>query len=238
MLSGMIIKKMQQIASINGMNNYLERLEVLLDKQTIKSLKAKKVLICGVGGVGSFAAEALARSGIGQIDIVDFDTINPSNLNRQLMTAKNNIGKKKVIVLKERLENISDAKVNAYDTYIDKSFELKDYDYVIDCIDTLKSKFELVKKAHSKNIPIISCLGTAKRISSKGLSITTLDKTKNDPLAKAFRNLVKKENYKKKIKVVYIDAPYIKVEQLGSCIFSTGAAGLFIAENVFKELIK
>ena len=220
------------------MNNYLERLEVLLDKDTINSLKTKKVLICGVGGVGSFASEALARSGVGNIDICDYDVIDPSNLNRQLMTTKANIGKKKVDILKERLEEISDAKVNALCTFIDDSFELKDYDYVIDCIDTLKSKFELVKKAHSKNIPIVSCLGTAKRISSKGLTYTTLDKTKNDPLAKAFRNLVKKENYKKKIKVVYMDSDYIKSEELGSCIFSTGAAGLFIAETVFKELIK
>ena len=220
------------------MNNYLERLEVLLDKKTIKSLSKKKVLICGVGGVGSFVAEGLARSGVGHIDICDYDTIAPSNLNRQLMTTKNNIGKKKVEVLKERLEEISDAKVNTIDTYIDETFELKDYDYVIDCIDSLKSKFELVKKAHSKNIPIVSCLGTAKRLSSKGLTYTTLDKTKNDPLAKAFRNLVKKENYKKKIKVVYMDSEYIKSKELGSCIFSSGAAGLFVAEVVFKELIK
>ena len=220
------------------MNNYLERLEVLLDKETIKSLSKKRILICGVGGVGSFAAEALARSGIGHIDICDFDTINPSNLNRQLMTNKDNIGKKKVDVLKERLENISNSKINSIDTYIDESFELKDYDYVIDCIDSLKSKFSLVKKAHEKNIPIVSCLGTAKRLSSKGLTYTTLDKTKNDPLAKAFRNLVKKENYKKKIKVVYMDSQYINVKELGSCIFSTGAAGLYIGEVVFKELLK
>ena len=220
------------------MNNYLERLEVLLDNKTIKSLRKKKVLICGVGGVGSFAAEALARSGIGQIDICDFDTICPSNLNRQLMTSKTNIGKKKVEVLKERLESISDAKVKAIDTYIDETFKLKKYDYVLDCIDSLKSKFALVKKAHSSNIPIISCLGTAKRLSSKGLTYTTLDKTKNDPLAKAFRNLVKKEKYNKKIKVIYIDSQYIDSKELGSSIFSTGAAGLFIAEVVFNELIK
>ena len=220
------------------MNNYLERLETLLDKNTIKTLSEKKVLICGVGGVGSFAAEGLARSGIGNIDICDYDIIVPSNLNRQLMTTKNNIGKKKVEVLKERLEEISDTRVNTIDTYIDETFELKDYDYVIDCIDSIKSKYELIKKAHNKNIPIISCLGTAKRLSSKGLTYTTLENTRNDPLAKAFRSLVKKEKYKKKIKVVYIDSEYIKSKELGSCIFSTGAAGLFIAETVFKELIK
>lgn len=220
------------------MNNYLERLELLTNKNTIKKLKKKKVLICGVGGVGSFVAEALARSGVGNIDICDFDNIDPSNLNRQLMTNKFNIGNKKTDELKNRLESISESNINTIDCYIDETFELKNYDYVIDCIDSLKSKFELVKKAHAKKIPIVSCLGTAKRLSSKGLTYTTLDKTKNDPLAKAFRNLVKKEKYNKKIKVVYIDAPYIKSEKLGSSIFATGAAGLFVAEVVFNELIK
>ena len=220
------------------MNNYLERIELLTDKNTIKKLKKKKVLICGVGGVGSFVAEALARSGVGNIDICDFDNIDPSNLNRQLMTNKFNIGNKKTDELKNRLESISESNINTIDCYIDETFELKNYDYVIDCIDSLKSKFELVKKAHIKKIPIVSCLGTAKRLSSKGLTYTTLDKTKNDPLAKAFRNLVKKEKYNKKIKVVYIDAPYIKSEKLGSSIFATGAAGLFVAEVVFNELIK
>lgn len=216
----------------------LERLEVLIGKEDLKRLKNKRILICGVGGVGSFVAEGLARSGIGYIDICDFDNIEESNLNRQIMTTKNNIGQSKVEALKIHLEEISDTKVNAYRKYIDESFELGTYDYVIDCIDSLKSKFELVKKAHSKNVPIISCLGTAKRLSQKGLTYTTLDKTRNDPLAKAFRNLVKKEHYNKKIKVVYIDSNYIKSEKLGSCIFATGAAGLFVGEIVFKELLK
>ena len=220
------------------MNNYLERIDVLLKPNTINILKKKKILICGIGGVGSFAAEALARSGIGNIDIVDFDVIEPSNLNRQIMTNKNNIGKPKIQVLKKHLEDISDSKITAINKYIDESFEIDNYDYILDCIDTLKSKFILVKKAHMKNIPIISCLGTAKRLSSKGLSYTTLDKTKNDPLAKSFRHLVKEEKYNKKIKVVYIDSPYIKADKLGSSVFATGAAGLFIAEIVFKELIK
>lgn len=220
------------------MNNYLERIELLTDIKTIKKLKKKKVLICGLGGVGSFVAEALTRSGIGNIDLCDFDNIDASNLNRQLMANKTNIGNKKTEELKKRLTLISESNINIIDCFIDKNFELQNYDYVIDCIDSLKSKFELIKKAHTKNIPIVSCLGTAKRLSSKGLTYTTLDKTKNDPLAKAFRSLVKKEKYNKKIKVVYIDAPYIKSDKLGSSIFATGAAGLFAAEVVFNELIK
>lgn len=220
------------------MAKYLDRLELLVGKDKIKLLKKKKVLVCGVGGVGSFVAEALARSGIGHIDIVDFDVVDPSNLNRQLLSTKNNIGEIKVEVLKKRLEEISDTKVNAYNLYIDEKFKLKKYDYVVDCIDSLKSKFELVKKCHEKNIPCLSSLGTAKRIRIENIKRTTLDKTQNDPLAKAFRNLVRKEKYKHKIDVVFVDSPPIKSEGLGSSIFVVGSAGLYIAHEVFKDLLK
>lgn len=220
------------------MDKYLSRLEVLIGKEEIRKLKKKKVLICGVGGVGSFVAEALARSGIGKLTIVDYDVVDPSNLNRQLMTSKDNIGETKVEVLKKRLEEISNCKVEAINTYIDDKFKLKKYDYVVDCIDSLNSKFELVKMCHNKNIPCLSSLGTAKRIKIENIKRTTLDKTQNDPLAKAFRTLVKKEGYKKKIDVVFVDSPAIDCKQLGSSIFVVGSAGLFIASEVFKDLLK
>lgn len=220
------------------MNNYLNRIEILVTQEKMRNLKKKKVLVCGVGGVGSFVAEALVRSGIKNITICDFDVIDETNLNRQLMTTKDNIGEAKVDVLKKRLESISDAKVVTINTFIDESFKLDKYDYVVDCIDSLSSKFELVKKAHVLNIPILSSLGTAKRLTCENIKRTTLDKTKNDPLAKAFRNLVKKNNYKKKINVVYVDSPAIKCKELGSSIFTVGSAGLFIASEVFNDLIK
>ena len=220
------------------MAKYLDRLELLVGKDSIKLLKKRKVLICGVGGVGSFVAEALARSGVGHIDIVDYDVIDPSNLNRQLLSTKNNTGEIKVDVLKKRLEEISDTKVTAYNLFIDENFKLKKYDYVVDCIDSLNSKFELVKKCHEKGVPCLSSLGTAKRIKIENIKRTTLDKTQNDPLAKAFRNLVRKEKYKHKIDVVFVDSPPIKSEGLGSSIFVVGSAGLFIAHEVFKDLLK
>lgn len=220
------------------MNNYLDRIETLVSKEKMKKLKKKKVLICGVGGVGSFVGEALARSGVGHLTLCDFDTVDESNLNRQLMTAKSNIGKLKTEVLKARLEDISDAKVDVINTYIDENFKLKKYDYVVDCIDSLNSKFELVKKAHEKDIPIISSLGTARRLTCSNIKRTTLDKTQNDPLAKAFRTLVKKNNYKKKINVVFVDTPAIKSQKLGSSIFTVGSAGLFIASEVYNDLLK
>ena len=219
-------------------NNYLERIETLVTKEKLRKLKTKKVLVCGVGGVGSFVAEGLARSGVGHITLCDFDVIDASNLNRQLMTNKHNIGEIKTEVLKKRLEDISDAKIDTINTYIDEDFKLKKYDYVIDCIDSLNSKFALVKKAHEKDIPIISSLGTAKRLTCSNIKKTTLDKTQNDPLAKAFRSLVKKNNYKHKINVVYVDSPAIKSKTLGSSIFTVGSAGLFIASEVYNELLK
>lgn len=219
-------------------NNYLERIETLVTKEKLRKLKTKKVLVCGVGGVGSFVAEGLARSGVGHITLCDFDVIDASNLNRQLMTNKHNIGEIKTEVLKKRLEDISDAKIDTINTYIDEDFKLKKYDYVVDCIDSLNSKFALVKKAHEKDITIISSLGTAKRLTCSNIKKTTLDKTQNDPLAKAFRSLVKKNNYKHKINVVYVDSPAIKSKTLGSSIFTVGSAGLFIASEVYNELLK
>ena len=219
----------------------LSRIESLIGKDKLNKLSKKHVLICGVGGVGSFVAEALARSGLGRMTIIDFDKIEPSNLNRQLMTNKENIGTIKVEEVKKRIEDISDCKVTAINKFIDNTFEIDDkYDYVIDCIDTLDSKFNLVKKCHEKDIPVLSSLGSAKRIKIENIKLTTLDKTKNDPLAKAFRTLVKKENYKHKIEVVFVDSPPIKTEDkiLGSSIFVVGSVGLYIASIVFERLIK
>ena len=219
----------------------LSRIESLVGKDSIKKIKNKHILICGVGGVGSFVAEALARSGIGKLTLIDFDKIDSSNLNRQLMTNKNNVGKVKVEELKKHLEEISDCKIEIENIFIDDTFEIKDnsYDYVIDCIDSLNSKFHLVKMCHKKKIPIISALGSAKRTKIENIKCTSLEKTRNDPLAKAFRTLVKKENYKHKIDVVYVDSPPIKNDSkvLGSSIFVVGSVGLYIASIVFNKLI-
>lgn len=228
----------------------LSRLEYLIGKDNINKLHDKHVLLCGVGGVGSFVAEGLCRSGLGKITLVDYDIIDSSNINRQLMVDKDNIGEIKVEVLKRHLNKISDSEVIAINKFIDDSFDLKDrYDYVIDCIDTLTSKFILVKLADKHNIPIICSLGSARRIKPEIIKLTTLDKTRNDPLAKAFRQLVKKENFKKKIEVVYVDTPAIKTGiikegttnkekyPLGSSIFVVGSVGLYIASIVFNRLI-
>jgi len=229
----------------------LSRIEYLIGKDSLKLLKKKHVLVCGVGGVGSFVSEALARSGVGHLTLVDYDVVEKSNLNRQLMSNKNNIGEIKVEALKKRIEEVSDCKVKVINTFIDENFKItKKYDYIVDCIDTLTSKFILVKKANELNIPILCSLGSAKRIKPVNITLTSLDKTRNDPLAKAFRQLVKKERFNKKIEVVYVDTPAIQTKvvkkgktnkekyPLGSSIFVVGSVGLFISSVIFERLLE
>lgn len=219
----------------------LDRLNILVGQENIAKLKAKKVLICGCGGVGSFVAEGLARSGVGCLILVDFDVVEISNLNRQLMSDKSNIGTLKTEALKNHLQAISNVNIECINGFIDEEFMIEDVDYVVDCIDTLKSKFILAQKAHEKNIPFIASMGTARRLEVKNIVHTSLDKTNNDPLAKAYRNLVKKANYRHKIEVVYCDYPALKQnegEKLGSAIFTVGSVGLKIASIVFNNLLK
>ena len=229
----------------------LSRMEYLVGKEALERMKEKKVLICGVGGVGSFAAEALARSGVGYLTLLDYDKVEASNLNRQLMSDKFNIGESKVYVLKKRLEAVSDSKIDTIETFINDSFVLdKDYDYVVDCIDTLTGKYTLVKLCHQAGVPVLSSLGSARRLKPENIRLTTLDKTRNDPLAKAFRNLVKKDGYRKKIEVVFVDTPAVKTGvvkegntnkekyPLGSSIFTVGSVGLYIAAIVYERLMK
>lgn len=225
-----------------------KRLAYLVGQDKIDILNKSTVLIAGCGGVGSFCAEALARSGVGKIILVDNDIIDRSNLNRQLMTTKEDIGKAKTLALAKRLEEISDVKCEMIDTFIKDGFDIPKCDIVADCIDTLTSKFYLQKRCHELGIPCISSMGSAKRVEPRNISFTTLDKTKNDPLAKAFRNLVKKEGYKAKIEVVYSDTPSIQNElklegtthkekyPLGSAIFVVGSVGLYMAYVICERL--
>ena len=152
----------------------LSREAFLIGDEKVNSLKNKKVLICGTGGVGSFVAEALARTGIGELTLVDFDNIDISNLNRQIMSNKNNIGKAKVEVLKKRLEIISDVKVITEQVFVDESYQLKDkYDYIADCMDNLSAKFHINMLGKKMGIKVISSMGAARRISSNGITYTT-----------------------------------------------------------------
>lgn len=219
---------------------YLERVNALLTAEERERLQAAKVLVCGVGGVGSFVCEALARSGIGKLVIADFDRIEASNLNRQLLSTKENIGEKKVTALRKRLESVAEATVEVLDIRIDEAFKLDPtFTYVIDCIDDIPAKFALVLECARQGVPYIAALGSARRLSPVGLKATVLAKTNNDPLARAFRRYVRKNNYQAAIPVVYFDAPCLECSQeLASAIFPCGSMGLYLAYLVFDAIIK
>ncbi len=217
-----------------------ERLYDIFSEDSINKLHKANILLAGVGGVGSFCFEALIRSGIQNITIIDFDVYEESNLNRQLHSNKNNIGKKKVSVLKEYALNINpDIKVNAIDDYLneDSNIDITAYDYIIDAVDSINAKCLLIKLASENNKKIISSMGIAKRLEPSMLMVTTLDKTYSDPLAKKLRYEVKKRGLSDKIKVVFSKEAPVKCEKLGSYMIATAYAGLLLADTVIKDII-
>lgn len=219
-----------------------DRLELLFGKENLDVLAKKHIILVGMGGVGSFCFEVLIRSGIKKLTIIDFDTYEESNLNRQLHSNQNTIGHKKVEVLKNYAKNINNnITVNALDMFIDEStnLDLSKYDYIIDAVDSLKAKMMLILKATEQNIPIISSLGMAGKVNPSDICITTLEKTYNDPLAKKLRIMLKKEDFKGKVKVVFSkELPQKSKRNLPSYISVTAYAGILLADTVIKDLIK
>ena len=224
------------------------RTELLIGKDAIKKLENAKVVIYGIGGVGSFVAEGLARSGIGHLILIDNDVISISNLNRQIHADTKTIGKKKVDVMKERILNINpNAKVDAYmandikdgeETIIDETFS-----YVIDAVDTISTKLKLVEKANEVNVPIIAAMGAGNKLDPTKFEVTDIYKTSVCPLAKVMRKELKKRNIKK-LKVVYSKEEPNKNNEFntqekrvpGSISFVPSVMGLIIAGEVIKDI--
>lgn len=190
------------------METPLQRMELLIGEENLKKLKESTVMIVGVGGVGSYAAEALARSGVGKLVLVDGDTVAPSNLNRQIHAVFATIGKSKTEVMKERIESYrDDCTVIRKDMFYneeanDQLFDVE-VDFVIDAIDTMSSKLVLIKYCKEHNIPFISSMGMANRLDPTKVECCDLMKTSYDPVAKIMRNLVRKHHIKGKIPVVF-----------------------------------
>lgn len=190
------------------METPLQRMELLIGEENLKKLKESTVMIVGVGGVGSYAAEALARSGVGKLVLVDGDTVAPSNLNRQIHAVFATIGKSKTEVMKERIESYrDDCTVIRKDMFYneeanDQLFDVE-VDFVIDAIDTMSSKLALIKYCKEHNIPFISSMGMANRLDPTKVECCDLMKTSYDPVAKIMRNLVRKHHIKGKIPVVF-----------------------------------
>lgn len=221
----------------------LSRFESLIGKENLELIKNKKILIIGLGGVGSYALEAIVRSGINNLIIIDKDIIDITNLNRQLMALKSNIGKYKTDVFESRIKDINK---NACITKITKEIKEEDIDdlirlnpdYIIDACDTLSVKKELIRKSIKNNIKLISCMGMGNKLNPSLISITDIRKTSYDPLAKSIRKMVKDEKINKKIMVVSSIEKPIKSNVISSNSFVPATAGLLCASYVINDILK
>lgn len=232
-------------------NNIYTRTELLIGKEKLEILKKSKVIVFGVGGVGSFAIEALARSGIGEISMVDFDTIDITNINRQIHAFKNTVGLYKVDEMEKRISLINEEiKVNKFKSKLEKDnildFNLKNYDYIVDAIDTITSKLYLAKYAYENNIKIISAMGAGNKMDPMRFKVADINKTSVCPLARVIRRELKTLGVKK-LKVVYSDEVSVgdKIESKerrksspSSISFIPSTMGLIIASEVIKDLIE
>lgn len=219
-----------------------DRIISLIGKDKFDILQTKKVLIVGCGGVGGYALETLVRSGINNIDIIDFDKINISNLNRQIITNQDNIGNLKIEEgLKRAISINPNININTFNIFLNEEninkVLSKKYDYVIDACDTVNTKLAIIKYCLINNIKLISCMGTAKKINPSLLEITTLDKTNYDPLAKIMRKKVKDLKINKKINVVSSTEKPIECESLGSFMMVPATAGILCAKYIIDDII-
>jgi len=219
-----------------------DRIIKLIGEENFKKIKDTKILLVGVGGVGSFAFEALIRSGFQNITIIDKDVVEESNINRQLVANLNTIGISKVEVAlnktKEINKNINIKAINVFLSKDNINDLDKDFDYIIDACDTLNTKLELIKFATENNIKIISSMGVGNRIDASRIKISRLDKTNNDPLAKKLRKLVKENNLNNKIPVVCSDEMPYKKGEVNSMITSPSIAGILMVNYIINDIIK
>ena len=222
--------------------NMFDRVINLIGKQNFDLFKSKKVLIVGCGGVGGYALETLVRSGFFNVDIIDFDKIDISNLNRQIITTEENIGNLKIDeCIKRSLLINPHININGYNIFLDsdniENVLSDNYDYIIDACDSVNTKVNIIKYCITNNIKFISCMGTAKKIDPTKLSITTLDKTNYDPLAKVIRKKVKDLKTNKKIYVVSSVEEPIKCDSLASMMMVPASAGILCAKYVIDDVL-
>lgn len=230
-------------------SNQFERTELIFGAENVKKLKKTRVAVFGVGGVGGYAVEALARSGVGTLDLIDNDMVSVSNINRQIIATHQTVGRPKVEVAKERVLSINpEAVVNAYQTFYmpdtAEQFDFSLYDYVIDAIDTVTGKLELIMQAERVGVPVISSMGAGNKLDPTAFEVTDIYKTSVCPLAKVMRRELKKRGIKK-LKVVYSKEqpiiPNVEGEERrvpGSIAFVPSVVGLIIGGEVIKDLVK
>lgn len=236
------------------MQNQFARTELLLGKKGLEALAAKRVAVFGIGGVGGFTVEALARSGVGAIDIIDNDKISLTNINRQIYATHKTVGRYKVDVAAERIAEINPlCKVTAHKVFYmpetQDKFDFTEYDYMIDAIDTVTGKLAIIENAKKCGTPVISCMGAGNKLDPTAFEVADIYKTSVCPLAKVMRRELKKRGIER-LKVVYSKEEPVnpcgseaeeRAEERnvpGSVAFVPSVAGLIIAGEVIKDLIK
>ena len=222
--------------------NRLHRITLLFGKDAVNKLQKSTVMVVGCGAVGSFAIEALARSGVGHIVVIDFDKVEESNINRQLFALSSTIGKTKVEVAMARIHDINpDIMVDAFNLFFDDETNLDiKPDFVIDAIDSVQSKIALYKWCQKNKIPFISSMGAARKTDISKIKVDKISKTSVCPLASKIRHIVKEEKVKD-FPVVYSVEPATPQKnggrEFGSVITVTGTFGLMLADFVIKKII-
>ncbi len=227
------------------------RTELLLGEQAMERLKNARVAVFGIGGVGGYVVEALARSGVGSLDIIDNDTVAESNLNRQIIATLKTVGMYKTEAAMQRIREINpDCVVRAYNTFFmpetEDEFDFTQYDYVVDAIDTVKGKLALIEKADRAGVPIISSMGAGNKLHPELFELADIYKTSVCPLARVMRTELRKRGIKK-LKVVYSKEPPVRPVKKsqedtvrrdipGSTAFVPSAAGLIIAGEVVRNI--
>lgn len=237
------------------MDEQFSRTALLLGDAALERLKRARVAVFGLGGVGGYAVEALARSGIGQLDLIDKDEISLSNLNRQILATHATVGMQKVDAARERVMQINpNCIVRTYPVFYlpdtADTFDFTQYDYIIDAIDTVTAKLALVQQANASGTRIICCMGTGNKLDSSAFQVTDISKTSMCPLARVMRKELSKRGIRH-LKVVYSqeealkptgweeEAAAIGKRQIpGSVPFVPGAAGLLLAGEVIKDLAR
>ena len=249
------------------MLNQFSRTELLLGKDNMERLANARVAVFGVGGVGGYTVEALARSGVGTLDLIDDDKVCLTNINRQILATRSTVGKYKVDVARDRILDINPhAVVNTYKTFYmpdnAEQFDFTQYDYVVDAVDTVTAKLEIIMRAKEAGVPVISCMGAGNKLDPTQFHVADIYKTTMCPLAKVMRRELKKRGVKK-LKVVYsTESPVKPLENMenscktgcvcppgtthkctdrraipGSISFVPSVAGLILAGEVIKDLI-
>ncbi|SEK19475.1 tRNA A37 threonylcarbamoyladenosine dehydratase [Pseudobutyrivibrio ruminis] len=236
------------------MLNQFSRTELLLGKEAMEGLENKRVAIFGIGGVGGYVCEALVRSGVGHFDLVDNDTVSFTNINRQIIATHSTVGRQKVEVMKERMLDINpNADISIHQCFFlpenANEFPFETYDYVVDAVDTVTAKIEIIMRCKELGVPVISAMGAGNKLDPSRFRVADIYKTTMCPLAKVMRKEMKKRGVKD-LKVVFSDEMPVSpietedVEPLnpgkratpGSIAFAPSAAGLVLASEVIKDL--